>query len=215
MASFASTRLPYPHLRVHVRARHSFALAVLASTWPFPTISAANIIAVKAHSAEFNRHGFATKSQPNASSGHPPGQRCKDIMYCSVSLVLQHLRQQLSIIWGQPADELIEAAMSWCIGKEGAFGHLTARTQKSNLIDEVVDDRLVGISGSSRLVHLRANQAWCYQSLPSVSPPFGVHAYHQVVALRVPARFRTLPSPSATFMTVCEVCATAVSHTVW
>src|SRR5262245_5589190 len=53
-----------------------------------------------------------------------------------------------------------------------------------------------------------------YQSLPRTSPPSGVRAYHQVVALMAPDRLLTLPSASATFMTaVWGLCATAVSHT--
>ena len=39
-----------------------------------------------------------------------------------------------------------------------------------------------------------------YQSLPRTSPPFGVQAAAQVVGEMLPARNRTLPSPSPTRM---------------
>src|SRR5947209_13612652 len=52
-----------------------------------------------------------------------------------------------------------------------------------------------------------------YQSLPRTSPPAGVQAAHQVVALTPDPRKRTLPSPRATLMpAVWGEEATALSH---
>src|SRR5438132_9302263 len=94
-------------------------------------------------------------------------------MNCSISFLLQHLRQQRTIFWREFLYEFVEAAVCGCLREKRPLGNVPGGPQEANLIDELVDDRLVSGYRGIGFVHLCANAKAKLMGPPSETPKRG------------------------------------------
>jgi hypothetical protein len=118
---------------------------------PFPAVEATDVIAMKAHTAEFHWHRLAFECECNMTSRDPPCRVRQYVVNRARPFVVDYSRQDLTLLSGQRSNECISRFSARRVELNALFDNQRLVDAVAGFTYKLVDYRFVRVNGTRAL----------------------------------------------------------------